>query len=173
MVKKSAKRSRRRSVRKRLLRKRRSLRKSGGRRKSLRKIKTQIVKRKTHSKGGANPLIEGAELLHTLSGHSEDVYAVAVFADGKKVVSGSADNTVKIWELPTIVGLTQRGQREFDSSDLGYKLPYDLQQKIFEMAEHETRQRGLLTRKEDTKRQERKDYDEELRRMTLLDSRQW
>ena len=37
--------------------KRKNLRKSGGSRKSLRKIKKQIVKRKTHSKGGANPLV--------------------------------------------------------------------------------------------------------------------
>jgi hypothetical protein len=109
-------------------------------------------------------------------GHSEwvnSVYAVAVSADGKKVVSGSSDGTIKIWELPKIVGLTQSAQRAFDSSDLGYKLPKELQDEIFRMAEHETRQRGLLTRKEDTKRQERKDYDEELRRMELLDRRRW
>jgi len=101
------------------------------------------------------------------------VNAVAVFADGNRVVSGSHDKTVKIWELPKLIGLTQSAQSAFDSSDLGDILPYDLQQKIFEMAKHKSRQRGLLTRKEDTKRQERKDYDEELRRMELLDRRRW
>ena len=34
-------------------------------------------------------------------GHSSSVYAVAVFADGKRVVSGSSDGTVKIWDAKT------------------------------------------------------------------------
>ena len=33
-----------------------------------------------------------------LSGHSGDVYSVALSADGKKIVSGSWDRTVKIWD---------------------------------------------------------------------------
>jgi len=38
------------------------------------------------------------ELVQTLSGHSDSVSAVAVSADGRKVVSGSDDETVKIWD---------------------------------------------------------------------------
>ncbi len=38
------------------------------------------------------------KLVQTLSGHSSSVNAVAVSADGRKVVSGSGDETVKIWD---------------------------------------------------------------------------
>jgi WD40 repeat protein len=43
----------------------------------------------------------GGRLLRTLSGHSSFVQAVAVTADGKRVISGSRDNTVKVWNLET------------------------------------------------------------------------
>ena len=39
--------------------------------------------------------------VHTLAGHSRDVTSVAISADGKRVVSGSEDKTVKIWDLET------------------------------------------------------------------------
>ena len=35
--------------------------------------------------------------MYFLSGHYDRVSSVAFSADGSKVVSGSADNTVKIW----------------------------------------------------------------------------
>ena len=35
----------------------------------------------------------------TLVGHSSSVYSVAFSPDGKLVVSGSADETVKIWNF--------------------------------------------------------------------------
>ncbi|MEW6498878.1 MAG: hypothetical protein AB1589_41230, partial [Cyanobacteriota bacterium] len=43
----------------------------------------------------------GGRLLRTLSGHSSSVEAVAVTADGKRAISGSNDNTVKVWNLET------------------------------------------------------------------------
>jgi len=39
------------------------------------------------------------ELIRTLTGHSDLVYSVAV--SGDKIVSGSADNTIKVWNLAT------------------------------------------------------------------------
>ena len=43
----------------------------------------------------------GGRLLRTLTGHSGSVQAVAVTADGTRVMSGSDDNTVKVWNLET------------------------------------------------------------------------
>jgi WD40 repeat protein len=37
--------------------------------------------------------------LQTLTGHTAQVYAVAVTPDGKRVVSGAGDNTLIAWDL--------------------------------------------------------------------------
>ena len=37
----------------------------------------------------------------TLTGHSGPVYSVAYSPDGKHIVSGSFDNTVKVWDSQT------------------------------------------------------------------------
>jgi WD40 repeat protein len=45
----------------------------------------------------AKKSVEGREPL-TLEGHSSQVYSVSFSADGKRIVSGSLDKTVKIWD---------------------------------------------------------------------------
>jgi len=39
--------------------------------------------------------------MHTLVGHSGTVQSVAFSPNGKRVVSGSSDNLVKIWNIET------------------------------------------------------------------------
>ncbi|MBI4752508.1 MAG: hypothetical protein HY774_28790, partial [Acidobacteria bacterium] len=43
----------------------------------------------------------GGPLLFTLDGHQYSVTAVAIFPDGKRIVSGSANGILKIWDLET------------------------------------------------------------------------
>ncbi len=43
----------------------------------------------------------GSGELRTLEGHEFDVDAIAISPDGRMVVSGSRDNTLKVWELDT------------------------------------------------------------------------
>ena len=38
------------------------------------------------------------QLVATMKGHTEEVYSVAFSPDGKHVVSGSGDHTIKVWE---------------------------------------------------------------------------
>jgi WD40 repeat protein len=45
--------------------------------------------------------LETGRELHTLAGHSDSVYGVAVTPDGKRAVSASGDHTLKVWELET------------------------------------------------------------------------
>ncbi|NES05801.1 MAG: WD40 repeat domain-containing protein, partial [Okeania sp. SIO2F4] len=52
--------------------------------------------------GGADKRIkvwnmETGEVIDTLTGHSKDVNSVAISANDNTIVSGSSDNTVKIW----------------------------------------------------------------------------
>ncbi|MEM8718759.1 MAG: WD40 repeat domain-containing protein [Cyanobacteria bacterium P01_G01_bin.39] len=39
--------------------------------------------------------------MNTLKGHTKEVYAIAVNADGNIIASGSFDCTVKLWDYST------------------------------------------------------------------------
>ncbi|MFN6275710.1 MAG: WD40 repeat domain-containing protein, partial [Microcystis sp.] len=45
-------------------------------------------------------LVTGQQLL-TLTGHQDDVLSLAITPDGEKIISGSADKTIKVWDLVT------------------------------------------------------------------------
>ena len=74
----------------------------------------------------------GVSLRHTLTGHSELVFAVAVTGDGRRAVSASNDFTLKVWDLESgetlrtleghsgtvfAVALTRDGRRAVSASD--------------------------------------------------------
>ena len=44
---------------------------------------------------------ENSTCIHTFEEHKDSVFSVAVSPDGKYVISGSKDETVKVWELAT------------------------------------------------------------------------
>jgi WD40 repeat protein len=53
--------------------------------------------------------------LHTLTGHNDSVTAVAISADDQIAVSGSWDETLKVWDLLTGNKVaTFRGESEFN-----------------------------------------------------------
>ena len=45
--------------------------------------------------------LETGELMHTLKGHTDGVYAIALSPDGQILASGSVDKTIKLWHLKT------------------------------------------------------------------------
>ena len=55
--------------------------------------------------------------VRTLAGHSGWVTSVAISSDGKRVVSGSVDQTVKIWDVKT--GAEVRGGCSGEAVRLG------------------------------------------------------
>jgi len=48
-----------------------------------------------------NNALEDISLAKTLSGHSDSVWSVALSPDGQTLVSGSQDQTIKVWHLDT------------------------------------------------------------------------
>lgn len=62
---------------------------------SVPEVKTPVAIPSKNLVGEENPLKT------TLTGHSEGVWAVALSSDGKTLVSGSADKTIKVWNLDT------------------------------------------------------------------------
>ena len=56
--------------------------------------------------------------MYASSGHSDSVSSVAFSPDGTKVVSGSGDRTVKIWNVESGDVLhTLSGKREYDDDN--------------------------------------------------------
>ena len=47
------------------------------------------------------PVSYVSQVLKVLEGHTSCVYAVAISVDGSKIVSGSRDNTVRVWSMET------------------------------------------------------------------------
>ena len=41
------------------------------------------------------------QVLKVIEGHTETVWDVAISTDGAKIVSGSADKTVRVWSMET------------------------------------------------------------------------
>jgi len=52
-------------------------------------------------KVAAKKSVEGREPL-TLKGHSDGVTSVSFSPDGKRIVSGSWDNTLKVWDISSL-----------------------------------------------------------------------
>ncbi|MFM6271343.1 MAG: WD40 repeat domain-containing protein, partial [Dolichospermum sp.] len=48
-----------------------------------------------------NKILEIGQERLTLKAHSDSVTAIAFTPDGKTVISGSRDNTIKAWDLKT------------------------------------------------------------------------
>ena len=43
----------------------------------------------------------GKDIIPPLNGHSDIVRSVAFSSDGKKIVSGSSDKTIRVWDADT------------------------------------------------------------------------
>jgi len=63
------------------------------------------------------------ELISTLTGHSDDVYSIAISPDGRWLASGSLDKTVKIWSAAT--GELQRTLTGYSDSVLSVAISPD------------------------------------------------
>ncbi|MFM8004508.1 MAG: WD40 repeat domain-containing protein, partial [Dolichospermum sp.] len=48
-----------------------------------------------------NKIVEIEKVKFTIEGHSDSVDAIALTPDGKTVIAGSGDGTIKVWDLET------------------------------------------------------------------------
>ena len=56
---------------------------------------------KAEQKAAAKKSVEGQEAL-TLKGHAYQIWSVSFSPDGKRIVSGSGDNTLKVWDISSL-----------------------------------------------------------------------
>ena len=69
--------------------------------KEAKRKRQQEVERQRQLEVKPKCLLENVSVIHTLTGHSDWVFSVAISPDGQTLVSGSRDNTIKIWQLNT------------------------------------------------------------------------
>ena len=105
----------------------------------------------------------GGPLIRTLTGHNRSVGALAVTPDGSRVISGSFDNTLKIWDLEngriirtftntslynsfTTVAVTPDGSRAISGSRDGTLILWDLDgsQELRRFAGHSDEIRAVI-----------------------------
>src|SRR5687767_15403469 len=48
-----------------------------------------------------NTITSGLRLRHTLHGHDDVIFRIAVSADGRLIACGHRDGTIELWELET------------------------------------------------------------------------
>src|SRR5262249_61593742 len=65
--------------------------------------------------------------LHSLTGHTGDVYAVAFARDGGTALSGSGDYTIKLWDLTGLWAVAHHAQAHVGWIDLARSLYDDRQ----------------------------------------------
>ena len=54
--------------------------------------------------------LEGGKEAHQFKGHKNNVTSVACSSDGRQIVSGSADTTIRLWEVPRSITLASPGK---------------------------------------------------------------
>ncbi|KAA1472404.1 WD40 repeat-like protein [Dentipellis sp. KUC8613] len=62
--------------------------------------------------------LQTAQLLHTLSGHKREVYALEFTPDSGTLISGSGDRTIRLWDLSIPPGTEQSGHTLAVEEDL-------------------------------------------------------
>ena len=61
--------------------------------------------------------VQTGQLIERLRGHRDSVYSVAFTPDGRGLVSGSLDKTLKYWDLRPIIARMQNGGKPLSKQD--------------------------------------------------------